>query len=114
MMEKYNNSLDNGQNMNGMLLLSYPSIEAFYYNCFNKNVELSNGIDAKNHLIDLNIQDINKKELINGTDVVINKIEQMINDRFKTEYLDYFKEIGLKIFKYEEDYFLNNKNYDIL
>ena len=48
--KKYRNSRDNGIEMNGLFLLSYPSVEAYYYLCNEDERNFASGKEAKEHL----------------------------------------------------------------
>lgn len=39
LLKKFCNSRDNGYEMQGLLLLSYPSVESFIISCFENNIK---------------------------------------------------------------------------
>ena len=67
------NSYDNDNEINGLLLLSYPSIEAFYYNCNKLNKNFKNGKEIKNDLkLNNRIKKIDVDLLKNGVVFFLN------------------------------------------
>lgn len=111
--EKYFNSRDNGIYRNGLFLLSYPSIEAFYLNCNNDNNRFSSGKDIKEYISDIT-KDLNYENIISGTSIILKKINDVINDSFIINMLDNFKDINASIFNYEENIYNKDKLYDTL
>lgn len=105
----YKNSRDNGYEMNGLFLLSYPCLESFYYNCNKKNIFFKNSQDAKN---DLNNKNITEQKLIDGLKQLF-KIFKDYEISFKLENLDDFSSINNEVFKKEEDEY-QNKGYHAL
>lgn len=109
----FNNSRDNGLYRNGLFLLSYPSIEAFYLNCNNDKNEFSGGKAIKDYLAGNN-NEINDDSLIACTKEVISIINEIINETFIVDMLDDFRNINDNVFNYEEKYYLRNNVYRTL
>ncbi len=110
------NSRDSvGYGMNGLLLLSYPSIEAFYCNINNDNEKFSSGNEAKNYVEKYSDETLNDVRLIDGAECVLNKVLSIVNEQeFNLEWLDSFSSINEKIFNYEEMEYNKSKLYDTL
>ena len=109
---KYRNSRDNLMEMNGLFLLSYPSIEAYYYNCNNIEVLLYNGHEAKLGLNDIN-KIIDENLLLQGANYLINSFKNLKLD-FLLDDLDDFSSINKQVFDYEEKHYSNCHNYKVL
>lgn len=111
-MTKYKNSRDNDYEMNGLFLLSYPSIEAYYFNCNSLNVNIKNGQEAKSSLEKIK-KDIDDELLIQGVSMLMNLFNE-IRIKFSDESLDDFSSINKDILAYEDNYYNLNKNYKTL
>ena len=115
LMNKLGNSRDNDDfEMNGLLLLSYPSIEAFYTNANDDSVRLDSGINAKEYIKEYKTLDLNSKMLEIGAKILLSKLEHVEGKTFDHSWLDHFSDVNVDFFDYEETEFSNNKNYDTL
>ena len=112
--KKYRNSRDNDQEMNGLFLISYPCIEAFMCNCHNDQTKLSCGNEAKKHTKKYKIENLIEENLHFATKEFIDKYMKIINKEFDISKLDDFADSNKKIFKYEENEYVNSKAYDVL
>ena len=110
-MNIFKNSRDNGNYRNGLFLLDYPSIEAFYVNCKKDKNEFSSGKEIKDYILDKEI-DINS--LYDGTNYLLDEINKIIEEAFDTNMLDKFSDTNLKIFNFEEKYYNTNRKYKTL
>ena len=109
---KYKNSRDNSTEMNGLFLISYPSIEAYYFNCNNKNILLTNGSEAKSLLDNIN-KNIDEDLLLEGVNYLINSLKEMdINLNYLD--LDDFSFVNNQIFNNEEKHYITNNTYKTL
>lgn len=106
MMTKLVNSRDNpGNNRQGLLLMSYPSIESFTLSCFQNNVideEFGTGKTLKTFLglQAINQQKIDESALLHATSEML-KALGLINDC--TYDLDDFSECNIEVFNFEEN-----------
>lgn len=108
--QKFSNSRDNGETRNGLFLLSYPSAEAFYLNCFNDSTEFKNGENIKLYLNQVR-KELTIDNISEGTMDVIKKVELILKQDFRPSWLDNFKKENEEIFCYQEKYFNKNKVY---
>ena len=108
-LKKYHNSRDNGNEMNGLFLLSYPSIEAFLCNLNQDEKCLSNGIEAKEYTSKFKIENISLNSLNISSEEFLKIYEKICLKEFQIDLLDNFQEDNIKIFNYEEKMF-NKKN----
>lgn len=114
MIGKYYNSRDNGYELQGLLLLSYPSIESFMISCFEADYpeyEISN---LKTFLTDnkYHFNKLDKDKLLNATNLFLKRYRNIIRKDFSVIDVDLnMKENNVKIFEYEEEYYLNKKFY---
>lgn len=111
LINKYYNAYDNNNEMNGVLLLSYPSIEAYYLNGYNSKQEFGVAKDAKRYIRRLHYDVIDQKVLKNSCRNMINTLSKKINFRYNNDVLDDFKEINELIFDKEESYYLSKNKY---
>lgn len=111
------NSRENeNYNRQGMLLLSYPSIEAFTMSNFHNNSfdeEVSTGTHLKQHLNYLKYfpNNINEDTLKFAVSELFKSFNQMNIDNYD---LDDFSDCNMDIFNFEEGNYTNNEMYRIL
>ena len=111
------NSRENeNYNRQGMLLLSYPSIEAFTMSNFHNNSfdeEVSTGTHLKQHLNYLKDfpNNINEDTLKYAVSELFKSFNQMNIDNYD---LDDFSDCNMDIFNFEEGNYTNNEMYRIL
>lgn len=99
-----------------MLLLSYPSIEAFTMSNFHNNSfdeEVSTGTHLKQHLNYLKYfpNNINEDTLKFAVSELFKSFNQMNIDNYD---LDDFSDCNMDIFNFEEGNYTNNEMYRIL
>lgn len=107
---------NNGYNRQGMLLLSYPSIEAFTLSNFEKNSfekKFKLGKDIKKYLHDngYNQQHISDKTLLDATKELMVACEKMNVLELN---VDEFQVCNKKIYNYEEYEYFESELYRIL
>ena len=110
------NSRDNGYDRQGLLLLSYPSIESFTLSNFeNRTIERSFalGNDLKSYLNakKLNHSGIDERTLGNAASELMNSLKTIGADDFD---VDNFYESNYKIFSYEESVYEKESVYRAL
>lgn len=108
---KYENSRDNDNNMNGLFLLSYPCIEAFYCNARSDETRLANGKEAKRYTKPFLLQDLNKDSLLKATKEFLNIYKRIDDKNFDVALLDKFGNTNNKILNMEENYYFNHETY---
>lgn len=115
LMDKFTNSRDNeGFEMNGLFLISYPCIESFYANCFIENHQAESSKSLKK-FVNLNrYRNINEAALLNGVTNFYNIVTKDFKIQFNEFDFDNFGKVNNKIFKAEKDYFLKYKMYKTL
>lgn len=113
LLSKLHNSMDNQEESNGLLLLSYPKIEAFVISCFCKNCHL---LKLKSHELDSYIDNnkyqqdlIYSDQLINACNEMIKSIGELINYKLKPFDIDNFGDINLNIYNKQEEYYNQHK-----
>lgn len=111
----FKNSMDNGEEMNGILLLSYPCVESYEISNFDKQLyrkTFSSSEEAKKlfKARRYSLTNITEKTLITA---VGNMHRTMNNCDLKQYDTSDFHKINKKIFTIEEEKF-NNKGYDAL
>ena len=112
----FTSSLDNDYEMNGLLLLSYPCVEAYELSNFNKQLwktNFSNSIDAKKQMKTIipKLIDINENTLLLAA-------ENMHRTMKKYGIRDYdssnFQKENIKIFRNEAEEYIKNKYFNAL
>lgn len=111
MINKYSNAYDNLNEMNGIILLSYPSIEAYYLNAYYSKRNFSNAKDAKRYVRKMHYDVFGEKKIKNSTKYMLETLNKKFNIDFEMDMLNDFKKINELIFNKEESYFLNKKEY---
>lgn len=118
LLSKLNNSRESNEDYDrqGLLLLSYPSVESFtasnyIKDCF--NVEMETGNELKQYLNDKNIsyQKINGETFKAAVGEMIKALNLIGIDEYD---LDNFKDTNLNIFNYQEENYKKNKKYKLL
>lgn len=112
------NSRDNGTEINGMLLESYPAIEAFTKSCIDNTCddwiksakELKSKVSGSQYQQD-KIKDI---QIINACLNMLTSIKSISDRELAEKDLDDFAELNKLIFDKEEEYLTNKKLYRIL
>lgn len=106
MMTKLANSRDNyGNDRQGLLLLSYPSIESFTLSCFMDNtfsIEIETGKKLKTYLgsQSINHQKIDELALLHATTEMLTALGYINKCKYD---LDNFSKCNLDVFTYEEN-----------
>lgn len=114
--DTFRNSMDNGEEMNGILLLSYPCVESYEISNFDKQLYrkvFSSSEDAKKLIKTkrYSLSNITEKTLINA----IGNMHRSMNNYKITQYdpSDFYK-INKKIFDIEEQKFSDKNSYDAI
>lgn len=111
------NSRDNkDNNRQGILLLSYPSIESFTLSCFEKNsisVKIKLGHELKQYLADkkFNQSRIAEGSLEMAVESLISKLLEINNNQFD---IDNFENLNVKVFDFEESVYSKEEVYNCL
>ena len=112
----YKNSMDNDENMNGILLLSYPCVESYEISNFDKQLykkKFSNSEDAKKMFKSnrYSLSNINENTLINA---IGNMHRSMISYNIIQYDTSNFYKINKKIFEMEENNFKSKQYYNAI
>lgn len=110
------NSRDNGIARQGMLLLSYPSIEAFTFSnfvdkSFSYGFETGNVLKQYLHECKINHSRISEETLLHAVEELMTAMESMGLDTWD---VDAFGPVNMKIFEAEENKFVRDKVYHVL
>lgn len=110
---KLGNSLDNGEEMNGLLLLSYPAVEAYVISNFENHIsrmeigQLKEYVRANGY----RVKNINQNT-IKSAIVLMHKVFKSFG--IKDYSVDNFSETSLKLFSKEEECYKAGGKYKIL
>lgn len=90
--------------MNGLFLLSYPSIEAFLSTANGDEHELESGNDAKRYIREQGyaIVDLDEEKLLAAAETMVFSIETLTSMEFVPSLLDDFGEINRRILHFED------------
>jgi len=111
MINKYSNAYDNGNEMNGILLLSYPSVESYYLNGYHRNINFQYAKDAKRYIRKYHYDIIDEKIIKNSCKRMIEILLKNFNIRFNIDMVEDFKITNEDILNFEENYYFSNKEY---
>lgn len=114
---KLNNSRESNEDFDrqGLLLLSYPSIESFtasnyIEDCFDIELETGNELKQYLHKKNINYQKINEETF----KLAVAEMDKALNMMGIDEYdLDNFRDTNFNIFNYQEDNYKKNKKYKL-
>lgn len=96
----------------GLLLLSYPSIEAYEAIIDgNKHQYFCDAKEAKRKMKHFDVNCITEKELIQSCKIIIGKVISIIKRNLEDKDYDNLLDINLNVFNYEEDLFKNKSYY---
>ncbi len=116
--ETLKNSRDNGFESNGLLLLSYPCIEAYIKSCIDdvQNERIDTPKSLKNVISDARYQysKIDGDAVIRACNNMLVGISDICKSDMTNEDLDDFAQIGMKILFEENQMYLENKQYYLL
>lgn len=110
-LDMYSNSRDNGFNMNGMLLLSYPCVECYELANFQKkefknSYSTSEECKREKNKSKFRIKNINEKSLLLAVE---NMHRVLLDFDIKNYNTDNFKHTNKKIFRKQEEYYKKEK-----
>lgn len=112
------NSRDNGTEINGMLLESYPAIEAYTKSCIDRTNDdwIKSAKELKLKVSEAQYQQdkIKDKQIINACVNMLTTIKSISGRELAEKDLDNFAELNKFIFDKEEDYLTQNEMYRIL
>ncbi len=113
---KYSRDENDDYTLQGLLLLSYPCIEAFLMECLVKNYDtylFDMGKPLKNFLgkRKKTINKINEDNILTG---VSNTFNNLVTMDINTINLDNFHIVNKSIFDYEENHLLQNDSYKLI
>jgi hypothetical protein len=118
LIKRLNNSRENNDNYDrqGLLLLSYPSIESFTASNYindSFSIEIEKGSELKAYLHERNIayQKINKDSVKLAVEEMDKAIKSIGIDSYD---LDDFKNNNISIYNYQENYHMKTKKYKLL
>lgn len=112
LMEIFKNSHDNDLEINGLLLVSYPCMQAILCECFDDETKISSSDQMKNYSKIYKISDIDEEKLLLATKHLITTVNNiMLTIQFDINNLDNMEHVNKEILLFEEDYFLKNHSY---
>lgn len=108
----FKNSLDNDQEINGLLLISYPCIQAFICECFGDETNVSSSNMMKDYSKIYDIKEITEQKLICSAKHLLKISNRVMNSvSFDINNLDNMQKLSSLIFEFEEDHFSNERCY---
>lgn len=112
------NSRDNDTEINGMLLESYPAIEAYLKSCIDDTSDdwIKSAKELKLKVSEAQYQQdkINDNEIINACVNMLTSIKSISGRELDEQDLDNFAELNKLLFDKEEDYLMQKEFYRIL
>ncbi len=118
LLSKLSNSKESNEDYDrqGLLLLSYPSVESFtasnyIKDCYNVQIETGNALKQYLHDQNFRYQKLNKDTFKFAVEEMIKALSFIGINEYD---LDNFKNVNLKIFSYQEENYNKNKKYRLL
>lgn len=110
---KLKNSRDNGNDMNGALLISYPCIESYLVNAKETEAFHGCGKEIKRYVYRQKyfIENLTEKDLIFATEVLLRFLRRIRNEDFRFDELDDLSGINSSVFHFEEQKYYKDKVY---
>lgn len=109
LMNRFNNSRESDDyDMHGLLLLSYPCVEALNFNCYNDEKEFSCSKDIKSEGNIRRYNKINEDLIISGGEKLISILKDKFSIEFLSSYLDDFKDVNKRVLTIEDEYYMTN------
>jgi hypothetical protein len=110
------NARDNGECSNGLLLLSYPSIESFVISCFESETYNKQVLNLKAYLGEQHLQQhqINDTHLPHSLEELQKTVQVLIHQDLSIDMLDRFSSVHEKIFDREECHYVTHNYYRLL
>ena len=100
--------------MNGLLLLSYPCVEAFHMNCYLDDKVIKNRSELKKYVKASKYGFLQVNNLLDGCKKFLDILQNTFNVELVQDDLDSFSEINKHIFNLENDHYNHSKCYYIL
>lgn len=111
-------SRDNGYERNGLLIVSYPSVESFVIACFDNTCHEHHltAAEAKKYIDGNKFQQnkIDEERIEIATDYMLQFILEKVDNGFSINELDDFSKTGKSIFEIEEKEYKNTEGYHLL
>lgn len=108
------NSQDNGEEMNGLLLISYPCSQAFLCNCLGVTCDIEDSKKLKCMAESFSLKAINKGKIKDGCKYMLQSIKKMTGLDFSETDLDDFSALSLKILENENIKYRDEHKFHIL
>ncbi len=108
------NSQDNGEEMNGLLLISYPCSQAFICNCNNVVCDIEDSKQLKNIAESFLLKKINKVKIKDGCEYMLQIIKKITGLDFSETDLDDFSTLSLKILEKENIKYRDEHKFHVL
>lgn len=108
-LNEYKNAMDNDENMNGILLLSYPCLESYEISNFDKQlyrIKLKNSEEAKKKSKKYSISKINENTLLQAVGNMHRSFKAVNINQYDTSN---FYDTNIKLFNYEENMYHTEK-----
>ena len=102
------NPLDNGEEMAGALVLSYPCLQAYYVECYDYSKCFQSSKAAKSFVGSKNIRSLTPNSLRVACNRMLTTIKEITGESFQMNWLDDYGEINAKVFEAEETHYLNH------
>ncbi len=116
-LERHGSSRDSdGYEMNGLFLLSYPSVEAFLSNANGDEHELESGSEAKRYIREHGyaVDELDEKKLLAAAESMLVTVEAITSVSFEPSMLDGFSEMNRRILHSEDRKWAENHRYRTL
>lgn len=115
LMKKFNNSRESEDfDLHGLLLLSYPCIEAFYMNCYNDCIIINKSKELKTYVNKNRYKKIDEEKILCGVESMLRILNEDLMSGFTIDDLDNFENLNKTIFNKTEKFYEQNSYFKIL
>ena len=97
------NPLDNGPEMPGAFLISYPCLQAYYCQAHGDGICFPESKDAKKHVNVNNLKSLSEEKVMVACGAMLSCLENIRGKKFDPEELDDYSVINNAVFSFEED-----------
>ena len=102
----FKNSLDNDLEINGLLLISYPCMQALYCECFGEEKDFSSSEKLKKYSNRFKLKNLKEENLICGASHLLSCVNKITSrSQFDVNNLDDMENINKTVLSFEEKYY---------
>ena len=102
------NPLDNGSDLPGALLLSYPCVQAYYCHAYDDMTDFRNSQEAKKYVNVHGYKSLDEERLLLSAANTLLRLNSIRQKQWNDGELDDYSLINQDVYRFEEEFWLNN------